>query len=175
MKKAEFVLACFILGALAAGCGYSTSAVSGRLKTISVEPFRNKIAYSSETTRNIYVPLMEVKITNAVVDRFLFDGHLRVAKGDKADIVLQGELINYQRDALRYTDNEDVQEYRITISVSLRLLDPVKQEIIWEEPNFSGDTTYFVVGAQAKTESAAIEDALKDLARRVVERTIENW
>ena len=27
----------------------------------------------------------------------------------------------------------------------------------------------------AKTESAAIEDALTDLARRVVERTVEDW
>ncbi len=169
------VLVCFILSAFMAGCGYSTSAVSGRVKTIYVEPFRNKIAYDSETTRKIYIPLMEVKITNAVVDRFLFDGHLKIAKENKADAILQGELIDYQRDALRYTDNEDVQEYRITISVSLKLFDPVKQEVIWSEPNFSGDTTYFVVGAQAKSESAAIEDALKDLGRRVVERTIENW
>lgn len=167
---------CLILCLLLSGCGYSTRSLAlGKLRTINVEPFKNKILYGTESSRNVYLPLMEVKITNAITDRFLFDGNLRIANKDKADLVLQGELINYQRDALRYTENNDVQEYRITITVAMTLWDNIEQKPVWSESSFSGDTTYFTTGSLAKSENAAVEDAMKDLARRVVERTVEDW
>ena len=175
MKNLRFWMVVFLISGMT-GCGYSThSAFVGHYKTIHVEPFKNKIVYGTETIRNTYIPLLEVKITNAVADRFLFDGNLKVRKKDTADLILKGELINYDRGALRYTEDEEVQEYRITITVSLTLWDSVKNEAVWTEPNFSGDTTYFTSGALAKSEGTAIEDAVNDLARRIIERTIENW
>ena len=158
------------------GCGYSArSTFAGNFRTIHIEPFKNKIIYGTETIRNTYIPLLEVKITNAVADRFLFDGNLKVNKKDTADLILKGELTNYDRAPLRYTDDGEVQEYRITITVSLTLWDSAKNEAVWTESNFSGDTSYFTSGTLAKSESAAIEDAVTDLARRIVERTIEDW
>ena len=165
-----------LLCGLIIGCGYSSrSLLPSRFKTIHIAPFKNNIAYTSEQSRETYFPLLEVKIRNAVADRFLFDGHLKVDDSDEADLILKGELIGYGRDALRYSDDQDVQEYRIHIDVSLQLWDRLKNELLWEEPGFSGDTSYFVTGPSAKSESVALEDALKDLARRVVERTIEDW
>ena len=38
-----------------------------------------------------------------------------------------------------------------------------------------GDATYFITGTQAKTEKAALDLAIADLARRVLERLVENW
>ena len=161
---------------LFSGCGYSTRSVNlGKARTIYIEPFKNKIIYGTDLSRNTYLPLLENKITNAITDRFLFDGNLRIGKKDKADLILQGELINFQRDALRYTENNDVQEYRITITISMTLWDNVNQKPMWSESSFSGDTTYFTTGSLARSENAALEDALTDLARRVVERAIENW
>ncbi len=55
------------------------------------------------------------------------------------------------------------------------MIDVATSKPFVNEPSFSGEATYFTVGAQAKSESAALEDALTDLARRVVERVIENW
>ncbi|HPB68354.1 MAG TPA: LPS assembly lipoprotein LptE, partial [Candidatus Omnitrophota bacterium] len=117
----------------------------------------------------------EVKVRNAIIDRFLFDGNLRVAEKDQADLVLSGELIRYERYALRYTDNDDVQEYRVHVIVNLVMKDCRQNEVFWEESGFAGEATYFVSGAMATTESSALEEATVDLARRVVERTIENW
>ena len=176
MKKTPLTVLAVLAALTFTGCGYSVrSANLGSIRTIHIAPFKNKILYGTETTRNIYIPLLEVKLTNSVTDRFLFDGGLRIADKDKADLVLQGELINFQRDALRYTENNDVEEYRITITISMALWDNAKQKPRWSESSFSGDTTYFTTGALAKSESVAIEDALKDIARRVVERTIEDW
>jgi len=41
---------------------------------------------------------METKITDAVINRFLLDGYLKlVSKEDQADLILKGELTNYEK------------------------------------------------------------------------------
>lgn len=161
---------------LIGGCGYSTrSTLPANIRTIHIAAFKNKINYSTEkTSTNTYFPLLETKIRQAVADRFLFDGNLRVSDAERSDLTLVGELTRYNREVLRYTDNNDVQEYRIQITVNLKMFNK-SQELLWEESNFIGDTTYFVSGALAKSEATAVEDALVDLARRIVERTVEDW
>ncbi|HDZ76724.1 MAG TPA: hypothetical protein ENH41_01405 [Candidatus Omnitrophica bacterium] len=165
-----------------AGCGYTTrSFVDPNIRTVYIEPFLNKIDITDELSENrkykTYFPLLEVKITRAVVDRFIFDGNLRIGRPDTADVILKGELVNYVKDALRYesADNETVQEYRISLVVNISLIDRDENKILWQENSFIGDSTYFTSGASAKSESAALSDAVVDLARRVVERTIEEW
>ena len=76
---------------------------------------------------------------------------------------------------MRYTDDDDTEEYRISIAVNIKLWSNKKKKYLWQESNFVGDTTYFITGSLAKTESVAVKDAVADLARRVVERTIEDW
>lgn len=173
MKRPLLALTLIVVSCLSA-CGYSTkSSLPAHIKTIAVTPFVNKIDFQSGKP-NVYVPLLEVKAHDAVINQFLFDGNLRIAEDDDADLVLKGELIGYDRSALRYTDNNDVQEYRITITVRLKMLDS-HGEVMWEEPSFSGEDSYFLTGPNATSEAGAIEDAVKDLAKRIVERTVEDW
>ena len=166
----------FILCLCSIRCGYSVrSLLPANLKTVHVEPFKNSIIFTEEQSHDIYFPLLEVEVRKAIVDRYLFDGNLKIADADKADLTLEGELKSYERQSLRISENEDTQEYRIHVIVSLTLKDNKKGKVLWEEPGFAGETTYFVTGPNAKTETAAVNDAVKDLARRVVERTIEDW
>ena len=176
LKIVVFGLWSLVFSLLSIHCGYSThSNLPAHLKRIYIPPFENKIDLTKETQRNVYFPLLEVKVRNAVVDRFQFDGSLKIAKEDKADLILKGILKNYERDVLRYTDNNDVLEYRVKIFVSLEMWDNTTQQVWWQEPSFVGEATYVTSGAQARSEDAAIKDAAEDLARRVVERTMENW
>ncbi len=164
-----------LLAALAiSSCGYSTrSSLPAHIKTISVLPFVNKIDFQSGKP-NVYVPLLEVKAHDALVNQFLFDGNLRIAEEKDADLVLKGELISYERGALRYTDNNDVQEYRISVTVHLTMVDRLGQ-VLWEEPSFTGEASYFLTGPKVTSEAGAVEDAIADLAKRIVERTVEDW
>lgn len=165
----------FIAVLFAAGCGYSTgSLLPSKFRTISVEPFKNKVSYAQSRT-STYIPLLEVKARDAIANRFLFDGHLRIGDSQTADLILRGELVGLERQELRLTDNQDVQEFRVNVIVDLTLWDPVEQKEVWHEPNFAGEATYFVSGPLAKSESAAVAEALDDLARRAVERTLEDW
>ncbi|MGE5197760.1 MAG: LPS assembly lipoprotein LptE [Deltaproteobacteria bacterium] len=162
------------------GCGYTTrSVIAEKYKSIYVTPFTNKVDITSESyTGNkyrIYRPLLETDITRAVNDRFLFDGTFRPAEKDAADLVLKGELAEFRRDPLRYTDNNEVQEYRINLVVNISLWDNRTNKLIWQEHNFTGDTSYFTRGSSAKSEDAAVSDALNDLAQRIVDRAVEEW
>ena len=165
---------------MAGGCGYTTRAlISKKFKTIYVPAFKNQIDITRETDASrkykIYHPLLETDITRAVIDRFMFDGNLRISKEVNADLILVGRLIGFRRDVLRYTeDEEEVEEYRISITVDLSLLDK-DSELLWEQSGFIGDTTYFITGPNAKSEAVAVDEAVEDLARRVVERVIEEW
>ncbi len=173
------VIYCLLI-ALLSGCGYTTrSMISDKFYTIYVTPFVSKIDITKEadagTKYKLYRPMIETDITRYVNNRYLFDGNLKPAKEELADLVLKGEVVEFRKDPLRYLNNDSVSEYRINLVVNISLWDRKDNKLLWQEDNFTGDTTYFTQGSQAKSEDAAVNDALNDLARRVVERTVEEW
>jgi len=163
------------------GCGYTTHAYLNKTgyKTIYISPFVNKVDTTSEFSEGrrfvAYFPLLENTVTNAIVDRYTFDGNLRITREDEADIVLKGSLVNYRRDSLRDSSSDMPEEYRVTIFVNITLTDNKTKKVLWEKDQFAGDSSYFTTGQFTKSESQAIQDATKDLARRIVETTVEAW
>ena len=162
------------------GCGYTTrSLLPPNFKAIYVENVVNRINVTAEQTNlrmyRGYRPGMEVNLTKAIIDRYLFDGNLKVAPEGKADLILKTELVDYKRDALRYDANDNVEEYRIKLIVNMDLVDAKTGNMEWKERGFAGETTYTITGSSAKSDEQAVADAMADLARRIVERTIEAW
>jgi hypothetical protein len=183
-KNATFFLGCCVLipafFALFAGCGYTTrSLITSQYKTIYVAPFLNKVDITREgDTGNkyrLYRPMIETELTRSVINGFLFDGNLKPSAQDSSDLVLKGELTEFRKDPLRFTDNDDVEEYRINLVVNIGLWDRKENKLIWQEKGFTGDTTYFTSGPQAKDEDTAMTEAEDDLSRRIVERAVEQW
>jgi hypothetical protein len=176
----------FLLTVALTGCGYTTrSMLSGKYNTIYVAPFLNKVditqeSYSANKYR-IYRPMLETEITKKVINRYLFDGNLKLAKEPVADLVLKGELIEYRKDPLSYTANtENVTEYRINIYVNLSLWDVKENKLLWQENNFNGNYSYFTENNVNATsvivpEATAVDNAIEDLSRRIVEHTVEQW
>ena len=181
MKGIRFFLGFLALTVfLLSGCGYTTrSMISDKFKTIYITPFINKVDITNEADAaskyRIYRPMIETDITRVVNNRYLFDGNLKPAKKELADLILKGEVIEFRKDPLRYLDNDEVSEYRINLVVNISMWDTKEDKLLWQENSFTGDTTFFVSGPQAKSENVAVNDALNDLARRIVERTVEEW
>ncbi|MFH1691024.1 MAG: LptE family protein [Candidatus Omnitrophota bacterium] len=175
------VMMCLVFSCMLSGCGYSTRAYVSKsgFRYIYIEPFVNKVDLTSEFSEGsrfkTYYPLLENVVTNAIVDRFNFDGGLKVSKEPEADVVLRGELIKYGRESINDATDDTPQEYRITIFVKISLYDKRNNKVLWERPNFAGDTTYYTTGAYVTSESQAIKAATEDLARRIVELTVEAW
>jgi len=175
----------YILTTVLYGCGYTTrSMLSGKYRTIYITPFLNKVDITQESYSagkyRIYRPLLETDITRRVINKYLFDGNLKPVKEELADLVLKGELVEYRKDPLSYTaDNTDVTEYRINIYVNLSLWDRKENKLVWEENRFNGNYSFFTSFASGNvikvTEDAAVNNAIEDLSRRIVERTVEQW
>ncbi len=161
------------------GCGYTTGAVlPNDIKTVHVAIFKNSIDITKEISAKdkyeVYRPNLEVDLRDAIVERFFLDGHLKVASGKTSNAILTGEITEYRKDPLRY-QNEEVREYRITLVCDFRLTDSSGSEILTEMDQIAGDATYFTTGSLQKSETAALIDAMQDLARRIVNRVVENW
>ena len=165
---------------LISGCGYTThSLLSPKIKSIYVENFTNKVSITEEQGDERmykgYRPGLEIDVTKAIIDKFLFDGNLEVVNINDSDLILKGELIDFKKEALRYDRNNNVEEYRVMLVVNLELKSTRADKAIWKEKEFAGEATYRTGGSLATSESASIKAATSDLARRVVERTVEGW
>ncbi|MBI4343081.1 MAG: hypothetical protein HY599_06910 [Candidatus Omnitrophica bacterium] len=184
MRRFSPIVVCGVLSLVSclwsAGCGYTTRpGIATHLKTVYVKPFINKIDVTQLTSGHerfpIYRHQMEVDLTNEVIDRYQFTGLLRPTQAERADCRLEGELIDFHRDALRYSASQQVEEWRLNLAVRLQFYDQTTNTLLWQEDRFVGDTTYFALGANAESEARALDRAITDLARRIVERSVENW
>ncbi|MBI3991106.1 MAG: hypothetical protein HY350_03045 [Candidatus Omnitrophica bacterium] len=163
------------------GCGYTTRAnLPAKIRTLYVKPFINKIDTTSEVTEGTryraFIPALNVKVTDAVIDRYHFDGNLKIVKEEDADVKLTGELTGFSRQPLRYTENQDVEEYRLLIEAKITLRNLKDNTVIWEETIANrGHDTYFAAGPHAQSEESALVEAIADLAKNIVDRTVEGW
>ncbi len=165
----------------ASSCGYTaTRILPAYYRTIYVESFQNRIPIAEEVGERVgfvsNFPEIEERTTREVINRFLFDGNLRVTnQPDKADLVLTGNLLDFYRQPIRRKDDDStVEEYRLNLTASVVLRDK-KGKLLLEQSALIGDSTYFVTGPTAKTESAAVNELVTDFSRRVVEWVIEYW
>ncbi len=156
------------------GCaGYTRQTVLPRnIKTIYVETVKNKLDIEKVYA---YQQGLEMDITNAVIRGLHQDGTLKVVEQGKADAILKTDLISFEQEGLRFNQLESVEEYRLFIVVKLRLEDAKTGELIWEEPNFTGDNEYYVSDITSIGEQKAAQDAVGNLARNVVDRIVEDW
>jgi hypothetical protein len=176
-KKIKIFIASLLL---LSGCGYtSRSLITNKYRTIYISPFENKIDITKDTDVSskykIYRPMLETDITRSVVNKFLMDGNLKPVNQENPDLILKSQLVEFRRDPLRYTDADEIEEYRLNLVVNIGFWDTKENKPLWEENGFTGDTTYFVIGPLAKSEDTAIKDAIADLSRRIVERAVEQW
>ena len=179
-RKQVLAWLCAVCCVLCAGCGYTTRpGLPSYLRTVYVKPFTNQIDVTALTTNYqrfpIYRHAMEVDLTKAVLNRYQFTGLLRPGTEHGADSRLEGELVEFRRDALRYNASQQVEEWRLSVVVNVRFYDLRMNTVMWEEGRLTGDTTYFELGPNAESESAALDRAITDTARRIVERTVGNW
>jgi hypothetical protein len=158
-----------LVGGIIGGCGYT---VRGRLpshiQTIGVPIFLNRTVE----------PDVEGLLTRAIVEAFSVNGRLRVVHPDDADAVLDGEIINYHVDSIAFDPRANVRQYRLYITLNLRLRDVKRQAVLFEQPGFQERADFQVVGAVADTisrEEAALRVAAVQIAQTVVNLAVERF
>lgn len=178
LNAAPFLLTVLLVSA--AGCGYTTkTSLPEHVRSVHVTRVENKIDISAEISEKkpfqVYRPGLEVELRNALIDRLVFDGHLRVAQDAASDATLTAQLTGFDREPLRYNANDTIQEFRIRVTASAQLIDKRSGQVLWSGKDISGDGDYFLSGVNAASEDAAVQEALTDLVRRIVENILEVW
>lgn len=164
MKRIFLIFTSISLIIVLSGCGYRVgSLLPADLKTVAVPMFINKTPE----------PELESMVTNGVIQELIADGTLQIAEYEDADTLLLGEIIDYQREPLRFTDEDVTSEYRLIIAVRLKFEDLRHDEVMWESPRVVGETTFYVGASLPASERAALPDAIEDLSHHIVEKIVE--
>jgi len=178
MRRSIFVI--LVLGLfLFFGCAYTPVEILPKhIKTIAVPTLINKTARYG----------IESKLTDAVIEEFIRDGHLSISKKEEADAILTGEIVTYVLEPLSYDATEVVEQYKLWVVVNLSFRDLTTEEVLWEEKRESidgnliggieGDVRYYVTpkaGRTVETEEEAQDRLVVDLADRIVRRTVYGW
>ena len=110
-----------------------------------------------------------------MIDRFIFDGNLKVVDETKADAILEGAIISFEQEGLRFDQLESVEEYRLFLVIKFKLIDQRTKKVLIQEPNFSGRAEFFVNRNPGSNRRIAANSATFDLARSLVDRIVEEW
>ncbi len=155
---------------LAGGCAYTTSTalLPSNLKTVAVPVFENA---TTEYT-------LQQEITDAVLQRFVQDNHLKVVNERSADCVLSGKIVAYKNSVFGFSTQNRAQEYRVTITVSVVFKDQLKNREMWRDDAMIKTANYYVQdvpGQTAKTELDGRKEAIQKIADEVLSRSTQGW
>ena len=148
-------------------CGYTVrSGIRQDVSRVHVSLFGNET----------YEHSIEVDLARLTSREFIMDGTLSVSEPQNAEGRIAGTVTEYMLEPYAYGAEEaDVEQYRLRIRAEVRLEALPGGEVLWREGVLEGETLYHAGGALAKTEDDARNEALTDLARRIVRRTVGAW
>ena len=152
----------------AGGCLYSFhgGGLPADVKTVAVLPFDNRTG-EPELTQLVFTSMQDV--TNRL--------GLRQVNEAQADVLVRGEITNYQPDIpLSYqagqTGTVDVTRRRVQITLNVELFDQKSGKPLWQQNGLSVDGEYNPPG---ENEAAGQKLALAKLVTQVVEGAQSQW
>jgi outer membrane lipopolysaccharide assembly protein LptE/RlpB len=162
-------LALGLLATALAGCGYSfRGTLPEHIQTVAVPLFANKTGE----------PRVESLLTSAVVEAFSTNGRLRVVKREDADAILEGELVGYSLLSISYDSQANVRQYRLLLTMNLKLLDLRRSAVLFEEHGLREKADFQVMSAVSQTisvEETAVRTAAMEIARAIVSLTVTRF
>lgn len=154
--------------AVLAGCyGFSGGGgLPSHMRTVWVAPIENE-----STQFGIAESLMDELLT-AARQRL----GLRLASEGEADAVITAQIRRYADEAVNFDAvggvGADVFQRRVTVSVSVEILDVAENLIIWGNQSLTGTGEY---EPGAETEDQALIVALENLVQQIVDGAQSQW
>lgn len=153
----------FIL--ILAGCGYQ---LQPQLPVGAL-----KIAIPTFDNQTFQYGLAET-LTNSVVEQFLLDGRLKVVGEKEADLILRGKITQYLKETLSEV-SMDLTEYRVRLEVSVALISTKDGKALWEKKVEEATTYTPTEGGEVQTESDAVRETGRKIAKDLVNLVMEGW
>lgn len=167
MKRvvAFIISLCFLF---AVGCGYHFQGVAsnppGGIKSVAVPKVVNVTTYVDLAT----------DLTNNLIQQFNLSKVLDVKSEDKAEAVLQTEIISVQVESAARSTTEDASASRkVTVRVKATLKKKLDGRILWQNPGLTSRKTYTVSDDQSIVD-ANLNNALVEVAADVAQKIHDN-
>jgi hypothetical protein len=148
---------------LASGCaGYRLGPSNGMEageKSVRVAPFVNMTMQ----------PRLGDEVTQQIRKELQKDATFRLSSRDDADIVLTGELVNYERYEMSFAPNDvlTVKDFRVLLTAQVTARDRVSGKVLLSR-KVSGNTLVRVGSDLTSAERQALPLIAEDLARGIV-------
>lgn len=149
----------------AAGCSYTAARPFPKdVRSVYVEMFRSR-----EFRRDL-----EFQLTEALQKRILMDTDYRLADKTRADTILSGEVLEVRQATLGTDFRTDLpRETQATIIVSFHWKDLRTGKTLVDRPYFAQTVDY--IRPVGETFFQASQEAIDDLAERIVEQMQSDW
>jgi hypothetical protein len=173
MRSKALTILGFVATLLFAGCGYSadrekvirtTNSKSDRIRTVALDIFQTK-----EFRRDL-----ETQLTEALAKRIEGETPFKLAKKDRADTILTGEIIEVRQATIgRDFQTVTPRETAATVIVSFQWKDLRTGEVLMDRPRFVQTVDY--VKPLGEDFYHASQRAMDRLAERIVEQMESDW
>ena len=119
-------------------------------------------------------PVLANNIHTAVVEMFKKNaGGVRLVNED-ANADFQITLLSYTNKPENYNSNSDVETYRVTIRVTVKFYDNVKERIIYENKSLSAEGVYDVQKNEAEDRHGQAR-AIEKLQDLIIANALAKW
>ncbi len=133
-----------------------------------------------QTMRNVSVPVFandtehaEVGrvVTKAIREKMINQGAFSIVPDQAAGLRVQGAVSNYSGGSVRYDRNHStsVDEYRMSLTVTIDLVEPATGNILLGGRRITGATTFITRGDYLTGMQDALPRAADDIARQVID------
>ena len=141
---------------------FSGSSVPGHIKTIAIPLLENNTAEFGLTEQ----------VTDALLDDFIKENLLQIVDQKDSDSVMRGTILKVSDVPYTFDENEEVQEFRVTISAKIIWYDNLNQINLFEG-NIKGWGVY--AASTPEDRIAGLDDAVERLVTEVLNQTLSGW
>lgn len=161
-----FVAFLAFFACLLSGCySFTASTLPSHIKTVNIHEVEDKTLD----------PVLANDIYTAVVDMFKKNaGGVRIVKSEDANADFNISLLSYTNKPMDFNSNSDVESYRVTIRVSVKFYDNVKERIIYESKALSAEGTYDVQANETEDRHGQAR-AIEKLQDLIITNALAKW
>ena len=165
MSRLLFLVAVTFVAGLLAGCySFTASTLPSHIKTVQIHEVEDKALD----------PVLANNIHTAVVDMFKKNaGGVRLVN-ENANADFEITLLSYTNKPENYNSNSDVETYRVTIRVSVKFYDNVKERIIYESKSLSADGTYDIQKNESEDRHGQAR-AIEKMQDLIISNALAKW
>lgn len=164
MKSINLLLLIITLFTTILGCGYQIMGRGGGfpegITSMAILPLENKTKEAN----------LSAIFVSALRREFIFRHEVEIVSEKKAETTLQGIITAITTSSIAYDQEGRATEYRVSITLNLRLVRQGSEEILWRGDSITGSEEYMAstdVIVDKGRKNSAIRKIATDLAEKI--------